>query len=196
MHSDETKEKAVVLYKSTGKVSETADLVGISYDTMRLWSHTDWFKDRTAELLLEERTALNRKLEVIVEEAGDAVLDRLRNGDVVFDQKTGEMQRKPIAAQVASQILQQGIEKQVLIQKLVREDQLVEGQEKLVDRLTRLALEFSKFSKNTPKIIDAEVVTTTNEVISDAVHDQRETGLLQGTEVGPQAPGKVDPPGS
>jgi hypothetical protein len=120
-------------------------------------------------------------LKKIVTKAFVQLEDRLENGDFIFDQKTGEMRRKPVGAHTVNQILQTGLDKQFLIDKLQRDQKIAETQDSIEQRLKRLGEEFQRFAN--AKEISADVSAYKD--VTHAVHDQREAGLRQGVQALP-----------
>ena len=173
-YSEEKRQEAAVLYRYTGNTSVVAHQTGIARATLVAWQKTDWWKQLQEDLIAQSRAELSGNLKKLVDKAQQEVEDRLSNGDWVFDQKAGQMVRKPVNADVANRILQDSIRGTLEVQKLQSKEERKESEEKAADRLLRLAREFAKFANS--KTIEGKF---------HAIHDQREEGLQEGIEVGP-----------
>lgn len=167
---------AVVMYRLCGNLSMVSRNMKIPRDTLADWKNTDWWKEIDTELKAENRAKLQENLKSVVDKAFTAVEDRLVNGDSIFDQKSGMMRKKPIGAHTANQILKDSLDKTLAIEKLGRDEKIVENQETIVERLAKLSEEFIKFTKS--KTIEGEVLG--NGRVDDAVHDERPQGLREG----------------
>ncbi len=99
----EDRYKAAAALVSTGNSQSASRESNIPASTLRHWAH----HDEDFQLMCQEiRTALGEKIKykyaTIIDESADQVLDRLRNGDVIRDTKTGELVRVPIKAKEAA----------------------------------------------------------------------------------------------
>jgi hypothetical protein len=173
-YSDKQKQKAVILYKMTGNAAATAAQIGVSIAQLRLWRQSDWWKELESELREQSRTELKGSLKGLVDSAFKQVQDRIDNGDWYYDQKKGEMIRKPLAAHAANQILKDSFDRTLALEKLASQEKHVETSEKITDRLVSLMDQFRKFSK-------AKEITTTYVELenTDALHEEREEGLQE-----------------
>lgn len=167
-YSTAQKQKAVVLYRMLGSFALIEEMTGIHHETLRRWKGSDWWKELEADIISQSKAELTGNLKKIVNKAFVQLEDRLENGDYIFDQKTGEMRRKPVGAHTVNQILQTGLDKQFLMDKLQRDQKVLETQDSIDLRLKRLGEEFQRFA-------NAKDVT-------NAVHDGRTPGLLEGIQ--------------
>jgi hypothetical protein len=55
-----------------------------------------WWKELELEITSEDDLELSGKLKKIVDRSLDAVVDRLQNGDFIFNSKTGKIDRSPV----------------------------------------------------------------------------------------------------
>lgn len=167
-YSPEQKINAVATYLSCGSVKKTAELTGLSVNTLWYWKKEEWWKEFVDQIRVEDGQDLDSKLGRIVTKAIDAVEDRLERGDHIFDQKTGEIKRIKIKASTALKITTEFLARQ----DKIRQAPKVAALEKTMDaRLSKLADEFHKFVKGGSKTInqpqelpetveDAEAVAT------------------------------------
>ncbi len=142
--------KVVALYKLLGSQDLVSQNTGISISTIKNWKSQDWWKEMEYELTQTDRIQTSVSLQKIRDKAISEVMDRLESGDYIYDMKTGEIKRKPINAAVVNKILQDSIDKSVLITKLNQQDKLVSSNEKVVDRLQLIADRLMNMARQSP----------------------------------------------
>jgi transposase-like protein len=115
--SDAQKTEAVKTYLLLGNLAMTSRMLGIPEVTLRLWKTTQWWQDVYHELKSQEKLELNRRLKKIVEASLAVVEDRLVHGDYQFDQKTGEVIRKPVNMKDAHKVAVDLQQRQDILEK-------------------------------------------------------------------------------
>lgn len=97
-----------------GSVKLTSQALGIPLPTLKQWRQKEWWKDVENDLRTQTDLQLSARLRNIVNRSYDVIEDRMANGDFVYDQKSGQMRRKPVnmkdAHKVASDLLQTSTE--------------------------------------------------------------------------------------
>jgi hypothetical protein len=176
-YGDKTKYQAVILFNQVGSLRAVADSLGVRYDTMRVWHTQDWWKDIEDDLKSQKKHKLSGQLVKLKDKAIEVVEDRLVNGDFYYDQKKGEMIRKPINADSAANIMRTSLDKHLQMEEMALLEKKVATEEKITDRLAKLGEDFKRFAK-------------AKEITNDAIHDQREAGLQEGTSLGEEDNGK------
>lgn len=111
--------------------------------TIRHWRMQDWFKDLVEEIRREDDNSVDAKLTKIVGKSLDAIVDRLENGDFMFDSKSGEFIRKPLAARDITRVADTMFDKRNLLRG--KPTTISSKQEQITDRLAKLASEFERF---------------------------------------------------
>jgi len=157
--SEKQKLEAVSTYLMVGKWAIVSDATNIPIDTLKGWkSHSTWWKEYEKEVRASSRLEVSGKLAKIIAKSSDLVLDRLENGDVVLNTRTGEVVRREINAKVASEILHKSIDKQVVLDKIVEAPEI--HQEAIMDRLKSIQDTLRKNIKKAEQpIIDVEVTS-------------------------------------
>jgi hypothetical protein len=117
---------------------------GVPAQTVRHWRLQDWFKDLVEELRREDDHSTDAKLTGIVNKALDTVVDRLENGDFMFDPKSSAFVRKPLLAKDVTKIADTMFDKRNLLRG--KPTSISGKQEQISDRLVKLALEFARFA--------------------------------------------------
>jgi transposase-like protein len=180
--SDKQKLEAVQTWLVLGNMSLTSRLIGIPEDTLRQWKgNTEWWGRAVAEIKLQERIELSHNLKKIVKAAHIQVEDRMVNGDVVMNQKTGELTRRPVALRDAHRVAVDLLNQAEAIEKATKGPEDTPEQDS--NKLDILAERFAEFAtmhlekkldkKQKMDVIDIEVKEY------HAVHDEREEGLQE-----------------
>jgi hypothetical protein len=134
---------------------------------------------------------MSGRLRKIVDASLVAVEDRLLNGDLMYDNKTGQMVRKPVNMRDAHKVAVDLMDKKKLLDK-----EALEGPQEQQDddRLLKLAEKFASLvqakTEKPVEIIDVEDVQIKEagltpssldiEEKQNAIHDQRQEGLQEG----------------
>jgi len=161
-----------------GNMRLVADLTGVSYGLIRIWKTQPWWKEMELEIRNSRKARVDDKLNKIIDKALDTIDDRLENGDFVFDQKRGEISRKPVSLKEARGAANDLMQRQIAVEKLEQEEKHLTNTSTIKDQLADLALQFAAFNTN-----------RTIEVLPDAVHAQRKEGLQTGERAVQQSPG-------
>lgn len=175
-YTDEFKYKTVVLYSQVGSLKAIGLTLGIPYQTIKEWHATDWWKSVEDDILSQKKTKLSGQIEKVRDKAVNVVEDRLDNGDFFYDQKSGELIRRPVSADSAARILNSTLNTSVRLEELRQNEKRIENVEKTQDRLTKLKEEFAKFARATQ--IEGKV--------NNAIHEEREEKLSEGESLGPR----------
>jgi Glu-tRNA(Gln) amidotransferase subunit E-like FAD-binding protein len=188
--SDRQKIEAVTTYLMLGSIPLVAATLKIPEETLWRWKRTDWWHETITEVKSEESLVLSTKIKKIVDKSWEVVADRMENGDFVYNQKTGELIRKPVSMRDASKV---AIDSSNLREKLNMTGNFTVANEQIEEKLGKLAKAFQDLAKGIVRTQDVETIEYTE--VDDAVHDQWEEGLQTGespvqletrTEEGPQ----------
>ncbi len=167
--SEAKKVEVVTTYLALGKAPMVEAVTGVPRQTIRIWKMQQWWKDLEREIRNEEDGELDAKLSRIIDKSLDAVSERLDNGEFILDSRSGHIKRVPVKMRDAQRVSSELLDKRNLIRgkpTSITEKVSVE------DVVRKLAEQFAEFvRKPTEKVIEGEVVI-------DALHDQRETGLI------------------
>jgi hypothetical protein len=102
-YGDDIRRQAVAEYCVRGVITEVARALDVPVRTVEGWSLSDWWDDEVAKVRHEINDKILAQNLAIAQAAGDVVLDRLANGDVVLD-KTGQQRRLPMKGRDAAVI--------------------------------------------------------------------------------------------
>ena len=176
--SVEKRIEVISTWLALGNLRQAATICGVSYDLCLKWKTQPWWQDMIAEIQAARKFKVENKLNKIVDKALSVIDDRLENGDFVYNQKTGEVSRKPVSLKEARGAANDLMQRQVALSKLEIETQQAARTDSVKDQLAMLAQEFAKF--NTKRTV---------EVIPNALHEERKTGLQEGERPLQQSPG-------
>jgi hypothetical protein len=154
-YSDAEKLEAVKLWMVVGNLPTVAASLGIPFDTVKTWRYSKWWNELVTELRTENTIKLSNRLKKIAEKALDVTMDRLENGDWIYDQKTGEMKRKPVVMRDAMNVAAGLLDRQA---KLDDKPQDEAAKQQIQDRLTALADAFAKMANKT-RVLEVTDVT-------------------------------------
>ena len=211
--SDKQKMEAIQHYLLVGNLALTARVMGIPEITLRQWKNHEWWKDAVEDLKLQENMEMSVRLKRLVEASLIAVEDRLIQGDWMYDQKSGQMVRKPVNIRDAHKVAVDLMDKRTMLEKATSP-----AQEAVQDdnRLEQLAEKFASFvlkkTEQPPVIVEVTDVIiktqdnseaegqahnlevegsspspATTEWNDYALHDEWETGLQEGVRSVPQS---------
>ena len=152
--SDKKRLEVVTTWLVLGKIPLVSATTGVPEGTIRQWRTQPWWKEIEISVQTESDQELDTKLAKRIDKALDLVMDRLENGDYLYDPKTGQFIRKPVNMKDTWKVSTEMIDKRLLLRKQPKE---VQNQEAVGDILKNLAKEFAKMAMK--KVKDAEPIT-------------------------------------
>lgn len=157
-YSDAQKMDLVKSFLVTGNLMASAASLNIPYVTAKHWKKSEWWQELTSDLKTEDRVVLSDKLKKIVNKSLAITEDRLENGDFIYDQKTGEMIRKPVSMKDAHKVTVDLIDR-----RQVLEDKPVEATsvESVAAKLDAIAEKFKLISSSKPVVNVTDVIVGT-----------------------------------
>ena len=162
------KREAVQSYLLLGNLALTGRVLNIPEITLRQWKASPWWADMVAELKAQENLKLSVKMKEIVEASLNLVQDRIEHGDFVFDQKTGQVVRKPVSLKDAHKVAVDLVDRKDMLEKKAVEPTTDQGTDA---KLERLAEKFAEFAtkKLTQKLDNERTVDVEDvqEIIND-----------------------------
>ena len=150
--ADEMKIKAVTVYQATGSLKETAAILGIPVNTIYQWKErAGWWDEVTQELHESENIKSSNKIKGVVDRALDVLEDRVKNGDLAFDSKTGKIKRIPLKAKDLATISNTMIDRREILKRSVPKVTKEQDKASLEGKLDKLAEAFIKFASGKAK---------------------------------------------
>jgi len=150
--SVEKRIEVISTWLALGNLRQTSVLCGVSYDLCCKWRVQPWWQQMQAEIEAARKHKVDNKLNKIVDKALGAIEDRLDNGDYVYNQKSGEVTRKPVSIKEARGVANDLMQRQIALSKLEVETQHASSANTVKDQIALLAEEFAKF--NTRRTIE------------------------------------------
>ena len=142
---EKKKIEVLTTFLATGSQAHTAAITGVPEETIRTWRKQDWWAERTKEFKSDNSLVLDNKLTKIMDKALDAVVDRIDNGEFMYDPRTGEVKRVPAKLRDVQKVASDMIDKKSLLDKVTKAKE--ESKQAITaDHLILLAKEFAKFS--------------------------------------------------
>ena len=163
----EKRVEVISAYIALGNAALVESVTGVPSGTVRQWKSQDWWRELETQLRTEGNLELDAKLKKLVNKSVDAVMDRIENGEYIFNVRTGNVERVPARLRDVAKVASDAIDKSILLQKFTTK---VEEGPKLDDHLKKLADEFVAIVRET----------------ANAVHERRETRLQEGVGLGTQ----------
>lgn len=181
----EARLQAVTQYLVLGNMALVSGITGIPHQLLRAWKAQPWWKEMEAEVRLTENIEMDSKLTKIVDRSLEAVLDRVENGDFIYDNKTGQVRRKPVNLRDVGKVSIDLLSKRELLRGNATERKET-TQISVSEQLKQLALEFARWqgpTKNESPPIDVEMVEVieqdTNEDLQEMPDDETFDGVQQ-----------------
>ena len=171
--SDSQKIEAVTLWLTLGNLVMVSATTRIPEDTLRKWRATQWWKELAEEIKMQDKMQLSASAKNLVDKSLSVIADRLEAGDWIYDQKTGQMRRKPVSMKDALAVADRMIEQQERLEKTSVVHDSVESVEAKLNKL------MEKFAQ-----VAAPIVTDVIYVEADstkenqnAPNEERQAGL-------------------
>ena len=165
--SDSQKIEAVTLWLTLGNLVMVSATTRIPEDTLRKWRATQWWKELAEEIKLQDKMQLSASAKNLVDKSLAVIADRLEQGDWIYDQKTGQMRRKPVSMKDALAVADRMIEQK---EKLEKTSVIQDSVESVEAKLTRLMEKFAQVAA--PVVTDVIYVEKDN-----APNEERQAGL-------------------
>lgn len=159
-----------------GNMRLVSELTGVSYTLIRIWKGQPWWKEMEAEIKASRKAQVDNKLSRLVDKALETMEDRLDNGDFVYDQKRGEVSRKPVSLKEARGAANDLLQRQAALVKQEHEEKTMNTNTSMKDMLSDLANQFAAFNtKRTVEVVATDVTPKVETVSGDLPTQDTET---------------------
>lgn len=153
--SDSQKIEAVQTFLMLGSIKLVHATLKIPEQTLFAWKRSEWWGELVKELQVQDNIILSNKLKKIVDKSHEIVLDRLENGDFIYDQKAGKLIRKPVGIREAHKVALDFTNQRMDIKTT---EQVQVAEENIMSKLEKLAKSFEEFATNKPAVEVTDVV--------------------------------------
>lgn len=145
--SDEKRVEAVTAYVAMGKMPKVSLATDIPVNTLWAWKkYSNWWSDLEKTIRGEQNNEYSATISDIVSSSLLAIKDRIKEGDFIYNPRSGETVRVPVSAKALNQVVNTMLDKRG---KLVRENQAETtsdvDEKTLENKLTQLADAFKSF---------------------------------------------------
>ena len=171
--SDKT--EAAKKYMLLGNMRIVSELTGISYNTLCDWRKQDWWSTLIDEIKAAQKAKRNTKMNEVIDESMEIIHDRIVNGDFILNNKTGEIQRKPVTLRDIGNLTNQLLTRQAQLEEIT--NRMENNKETVQETLKTLAKEFAKWQRisNKNQATDVEIVDAVKQEMVEQSGESGET---------------------
>ena len=149
--------EAVTTYLATGSIAETSRIINVPYRTVQSWKlESEWWPKVVEEIQSGENQKIDQKMSKIIDKTLEKLVERIEDGDYMYDQKTGRMVKVPLKARDLERITSGLFDKRQLIRK--QPTNIKSDPSNQADRLLKLAEQFASFAAGKEKEAPKEIV--------------------------------------
>ena len=149
--------EAVTTYLATGSLAETSRIINVPYRTVQSWKlESEWWPKVVEEIQSGENQKVDQKMSRIIDKTLEKLVERIEDGDYMYDQKTGRMVKVPLKARDLERITSGLFDKRQLIRK--QPTNIKSDPSNQTDRLLKLAEQFASFAAGKEKEDQKEIV--------------------------------------
>lgn len=141
-YSWEKKMEVVSRYMLLGNMRVVSEQTGVNPTTLAEWKKSDWWPEMVETIRRQSKGKQNASITKIIEQSLEVVEDRLTNGDWIFNNKSGQIVRKPVGVKEASTIANNLLQRQVQLEELMEKTE--HGGDTVADTLKLIAKELQK----------------------------------------------------
>ena len=179
---------AVAQYLVLGNMSLVSATTGIGHQLLRSWKQQPWWKEVEGQIRSTENLQMDTKLSKIVDKSLDGVLDRIEHGEFFYDQKSGQVKRKPASLRDVARVSVDILTKRELLRGNATERKET-TQVSIAEQLKELALEFAKWQKPQKEAETLEMVERVDasqddiEDVLDILGEESDALLMESTDL-------------
>lgn len=184
---DTKKIEAATLYVVLRDFKKVSQLTGIPHKTIELWVVEPWWSEVISRTIKLKNEELDGKITEALDKGLDIVLDRLENGEIFVDRKTGEHRRVPMSTKNTTLGIDILFDKRQLLrgEATTRSETITQEQ-----RLIALKDQFEKLAKSKGINIKSEPIEgeITNELLDEQKPgpEERASGEVSGSAGSPE----------
>ena len=172
--SDAKKQEAVCLWVAGMSLSKVAVHLNVPYETVKEWKKKPWWDEIEKDIKSDDKQKIDAKLTKILDKSLDTIMDRLENGEYIYDQKTGRLKQTPAKLRDATVAFNTVMDKRQLLRK---EPTKITEQTSSADQLKQLAEHFANFVTGIQK--QEQLKDVVNEFIEGETVELQEDGSYQ-----------------
>ena len=96
----EQKTDACALYCVYGDVDQVSEMTGIDPKFLRQWKDEPWWSEIQKKVFVEQNEKLVGRINGVLDKSLEHLVDRLDNGDYLWDVRKSKLVRKPVDTKV------------------------------------------------------------------------------------------------
>jgi hypothetical protein len=139
----EQKTDACAMYCVYGDIDQVSELTGIPSKFLREWKQEPWWNEIQKKVFVEQNEKLAGRITGVLDKSLEHLVDRLDNGDYLWDVRKSKLVRKPVDTKVLATVFNTLVTRRQLIRG---EPTSITTQVGVDDRLKLLAQQFEKFA--------------------------------------------------
>jgi hypothetical protein len=139
----EQKTDACAMYCVYGDIEQVSELTGIPAKFLREWKQEPWWNEIQKKVFVEQNEKLAGRITGVLDKSLEHLVDRLDNGDFLWDVRKSKLVRKPVDTKVLATVFNTLVSRRQLIRG---EPTSITTQVGVDDRLKLLAQQFEKFA--------------------------------------------------
>lgn len=139
----EQKTDACAMYCVYGDIDQVSELTGIPAKFLREWKSEPWWTEIQKKVFVEQNEKLAGRITGVLDKSLEHLVDRLDNGDYLWDVRKSKLVRKPVDTKVLATVFNTLVTRRQLIRG---EPTSITTQVGVDDRLKLLAQQFEKFA--------------------------------------------------
>ena len=139
----EQKTDACAMYCVYGDIDQVSELTGIPTKFLREWKSEPWWTEIQKKVFVEQNEKLAGRITGVLDKSLEHLVDRLDNGDFLWDVRKSKLVRKPVDTKVLATVFNTLVTRRQLIRG---EPTSITTQVGVDDRLKLLAAQFEKFA--------------------------------------------------
>jgi hypothetical protein len=139
----EQKTDACAMYCVYGDIDQVSELTGIPVKFLREWKQEPWWNEIQKKVFVEQNEKLAGRISGVLDKSLEHLVDRIDNGDYLWDVRKSKLVRKPVDTKVLATVFNTLVTRRQLIRG---EPTSITTQVGVDDRLKLLAQQFEKFA--------------------------------------------------
>jgi hypothetical protein len=159
--------EAATLYAALGNARRVAELSKIPLGTIERWCTEDWWLMTLSKVRREQAEEMDAKTTKIIDKALDKIVERIDDGDYIYDIKRGKAVPVPVSARDLTIVAGTIFDKRQLIRGEATKITKAVNSEEFLEKLADKFVEFSKnklTNKRPPETLEIEDAQVVNEV--------------------------------
>jgi hypothetical protein len=126
-----------------GDIDQVSELTGIPAKFLREWKQEPWWNEIQKKVFVEQNEKLAGRISGVLDKSLEHLVDRIDNGDYLWDVRKSKLVRKPVDTKVLATVFNTLVTRRQLIRG---EPTSITTQVGVDDRLKLLAQQFEKFA--------------------------------------------------